>query len=97
MSGRLNEAEESVEAALAKCSSLEKAKGKLQGEIEDLTVELERANAAASALEKKQRNFDKIIEEEKAKHAELLAEYEQSQKDARSHANERLSSPDNTP
>ena len=30
LSGRLNEAEESVEAALAKCSSLEKAKGKLQ-------------------------------------------------------------------
>ena len=30
LSGRLNEAEESVEAALAKCSSLEKSKSRLQ-------------------------------------------------------------------
>merc|ERR1712096_387502 len=56
LSGRLSEAEESVEAALAKCSSLEKSKGRLQGEIEDLTVELERANAAAANLEKKQKS-----------------------------------------
>ena len=39
-------------------------------------------------MEKKQRNFDKIIEEEKAKHAQLVADYENSQKDARAHANE---------
>ena len=49
LSGRLSEAEEGVEAALAKCSSLEKSKGRLQGEIEDLTLELERSNAAAVA------------------------------------------------
>merc|ERR1711990_699700 len=58
LASRLSETEESVEAALAKCSSLEKSKGRLQGEIEDLTVELERANAAAANLEKKQKSFD---------------------------------------
>lgn len=60
---RLQEAEESVEASNAKCSSLEKTKHRLQTEIEDLVVDLERANAAAAALDKKQRNFDKVLSE----------------------------------
>lgn len=58
---RLQEAEETVEASNAKCSSLEKTKHRLQTEIEDLVVDLERANAAAAALDKKQRNFDKVL------------------------------------
>lgn len=58
---RLQEAEETVEASNAKCSSLEKTKHRLQTEIEDLVVDLERANAAAAALDKKQRNFDKVV------------------------------------
>lgn len=60
---RLQEAEETVEASNAKCSSLEKTKHRLQTEIEDLVVDLERANAAAAALDKKQRNFDKVLSE----------------------------------
>lgn len=58
---RLQEAEETVEASNAKSSSLEKTKHRLQTEIEDLVVDLERANAAAAALDKKQRNFDKVL------------------------------------
>lgn len=58
---RLQEAEETVEASNAKSSSLEKTKHRLQTEIEDLVVDLERANAAAAALDKKQRNFDKVV------------------------------------
>lgn len=57
---RLQEAEETVEASNAKCSSLEKTKHRLQAEMEDLVIDLERANAAAAALDKKQRNFDKV-------------------------------------
>ena len=48
-----------MEAVNAKCSSLEKTKHRLQNEIEDLMVDVERSNAAAAALDKKQRNFDK--------------------------------------
>ena len=44
----------------AKCSSLEKTKHRLQNEIEDLMVDVERSNAAAAVLDKKQRNFDKV-------------------------------------
>lgn len=63
---RLQEAEETVEAANAKCSSLEKTKHRLQTEIEDLVIDLERSNAAATALDKKQRNFDKVLTEKLA-------------------------------
>ncbi len=57
----MQEAEEAVEAINAKCSSLEKTKHRLQNEIEDLMVDVERANTAAAALDKKQRNFDKVV------------------------------------
>lgn len=58
---RLQEAEETVEASNAKCSSLEKTKHRLQAEMEDLVIDVERSNAAAAALDKKQRNFDKVF------------------------------------
>ncbi len=57
---RLQEAEEQIEAAHAKCASLEKTKQRLQSEMEDLMIDLERANSSALNLDKKQRNFDKV-------------------------------------
>ena len=38
---RLQEAEEAAEATQAKCSSLEKTKQRLQGEVEELCMSLE--------------------------------------------------------
>lgn len=46
LAAKLTEAEEQVEAALNKCNSLEKVKARLQGEVEDLMVDVERANAS---------------------------------------------------
>ena len=57
---RLQDAEESIEAVNSKCASLEKTKQRLQGEVEDLMIDVERANALAANLDKKQRNFDKV-------------------------------------
>ena len=57
---RLQDAEESNESVNAKCASLEKSKQRLQGEVEDLMIDVERANALAANLDKKQRNFDKV-------------------------------------
>merc|ERR1712174_149600 len=54
------------------------------GDIEDLQIDLERSNAAAAALDKKQRNFDKVLAEQKQQQEELQVELEQSQKEARS-------------
>lgn len=41
----LQDAEEAVEAINSKCSSLEKTKQWLQGEVEDLVMDVERSNA----------------------------------------------------
>lgn len=44
---RLQEAEEAVEATQAKCSSLEKTKQRLQGEVEELCMDLEKVEGGA--------------------------------------------------
>lgn len=44
MAARLAEAEQSAEAANAKASGLEKAKNRLQGELDDLLIEVERVS-----------------------------------------------------
>ncbi|XP_029768035.1 myosin heavy chain, skeletal muscle-like [Terrapene carolina triunguis] len=56
---RLQEAEEQAEAVNSKCASLEKTKQRLQDEVENLMIDVERENSLAGALDKKQRNFDK--------------------------------------
>ena len=83
LSVRLCDVEEQLEAVGAKCSSLDKSKGRYQGEIEQLTIELERSNQAVAALEKKQKSFDKIIEEHAAKEAATASELDATLKDAR--------------
>jgi myosin heavy chain 1/2/3/4/8/13/7B/15 len=50
LASKLTDAEEQVEAALVKCNALEKAKARLQGEVEDLMVDVERANSSESFL-----------------------------------------------
>merc|ERR1712110_1083582 len=77
-----------VESTQAKCASLEKTKQRQLGEIEDLQVDLERSNSAADQLDKKQRNFDKVLAEHKQKEEELQVELESSQKEARSMSTE---------
>lgn len=60
MAFKLQTSEEAVETSQARCSSLEKSRLCLQTEVEDLLVELDRTNAAALALDKTQRSFDKV-------------------------------------
>lgn len=42
LQARLQEAEEAIEATQAKCSSLEKTKQRLQAEVEELCLDLEK-------------------------------------------------------
>lgn len=64
---RLQESEEQIEAVNAKCASLEKTKQKLQGEVDDLMVDVERSHAVCAAFDKKQRNFDKVCSKDHAR------------------------------
>lgn len=45
LASRLQEAEEAMEATQAKCSSLEKTKQRLQGEVEELCMDLDKVTA----------------------------------------------------
>merc|ERR1712119_240294 len=58
-------------------------KTRLQGEVQDLSADLERSNSAAAQLDKKQRNFDKLLAEAKQKQEEAQVELESAQKEAR--------------
>ncbi|XP_066130362.1 myosin-16 [Saccopteryx bilineata] len=88
LAARLQEAEETAEAAQARAASLEKNKQRLQAEVEDLTIDLEKANAAAAALDKKQRVFDKMLAEWQQKCEELQVEVDSSQKECRMYMTE---------
>jgi hypothetical protein len=44
LQAKLQDAEQNAEAANAKVSSLEKAKNRLQGELEDLSIDVERVS-----------------------------------------------------
>ena len=83
LSTRLGDVEEQLEGSTAKCSSLDKAKMRYQNEIDTITIELEKSNQAVAALEKKQKSFDKIVEENNAKIAAMTAEVDNTQKSAR--------------
>jgi chromosome segregation ATPase len=59
-----------------------------QSEMEDLMVDVEKANSNASAMEKKQKQFDKLIGEWKQKCENITLELEASQKEARQYSTE---------
>ncbi|XP_068434011.1 myosin-8-like [Clinocottus analis] len=80
---RLQDSEEMTEAANVKCSSLEKTKQRLQAEVEDLLVEVQRCSAAHILLEKRGRSFDKVLCESRQQQEESQAELEVSQRECR--------------
>ena len=59
-------------------------------EVEDLLLDLEKAQAQASNLEKKQKKFDQQINEWKIKCDEIQADLDKSQRDARGYSTELL-------
>merc|ERR1719328_314987 len=67
LSARVQEAEETIESLNQKVASTEKAKHRLETELEDLQLEYERVHAAAIITEKRGKNFDKVVGEWKAK------------------------------
>lgn len=48
LQAKLTEAEQNMESAYSKCHSLEKVKCRLQGELEDLMVDVERVRVSIS-------------------------------------------------
>jgi myosin protein heavy chain len=64
-----------VEELQAANDKLDKSKKKLQAELEDTNIDLEAQRAKVLELEKKQRNFDKVLAEEKVRHLHICMKY----------------------
>merc|ERR1740131_680883 len=88
LSARLEEAESQIEGLNIKNMNLEKIRGRVSTELEDMQIEVERARTMANSAEKKQKNFDKILGEWKMKVDDLGAELDASQKECRNYSTE---------
>merc|ERR1712179_844535 len=88
VSGRLAEAEDTVTSLQEKIASLEKAKARSKAEFDDLSAECERHNTNATIIEKRGRNFDKVVNEWRLKAEDLMNEIASSQTECRNFSSE---------
>merc|ERR1719305_1627198 len=83
LQARIGEAEETVDSLQQKIANAEKSKGRMQSDLEEISMEYERTHAAAIITEKRGRNFDKVVGEWKSKADDVSAEVDASQKECR--------------
>merc|ERR1740131_457584 len=88
VAGRLAEAEDTIQSLQEKIASLEKAKARSKAELDDLTSECERHNTNATIIEKRGRNFDKVVNEWRLKAEDLQNEITGSQTESRNFSSE---------
>ena len=85
---RLTEAEGTIQNYNAKLYQVEKAKGKLHAELETVLSNLDAAQVMNAAMERKAKQFDKVIGEWKAKVDSLSHDLDMSQKETRNASSE---------
>merc|ERR1712226_1513994 len=83
LTARLTEAEAACDNLSAKLAQIEKAKAKIAGEISDMTNSLDQAQVLNSAMDRKAKQFDKVIGEWKGKVDRLSFDLDVSQKETR--------------
>merc|ERR1712179_861507 len=88
LQARIQEAEETVDSLQQKIANAEKSKGRMQSDLEEISMEYERTHAAAIITEKRGRNFDKVVGGWKSKADDVAAEVEASQKECRNYNSE---------
>merc|ERR1719192_1261432 len=86
--GRLAEAEDTIGSLQEKIGSLEKSKAKNKAELDDLVSECERFETNAAIIEKRGRNFDKVVSEWRLKAEDLQNEIGGSQTECRNFSSE---------
>merc|ERR1719220_1275305 len=72
-----------MEQLNGKLSQLEKAKGKLQAEIDDMTAQADQAHILNNSMEKKAKQFDRIVAEWKQKVDAMSMDLDVAQKECR--------------
>merc|ERR1711963_809025 len=88
VAGRLAEAEDTITSLQEKIANLEKSKARSKAELDDLTSETERFNTNAAIIEKRSRNFDKVVNEWRLKAEDLQNEIVSSQTESRNYSSE---------
>merc|ERR1711935_83507 len=83
LQARLTEAESTIENLNGKYTQIDRARGKIGAEIEEMTVNLDQAQILNNAMEKKARQFDKIVGEWKKKVDGLGMDLDIAQKECR--------------
>merc|ERR1712172_291002 len=87
LTARLTEAEAAIDNLTAKLNQVEKAKGKI-AEISEMTSSLDQAQVLNAAMERKAKQFDKVIGEWKGKVDRLSYDLDVSQKETRNASSE---------
>merc|ERR1719348_2340383 len=88
LTARLTEAEAAIDNLNAKLNQVEKAKGKVAAEISEMTSSLDQAQVLNAAMDRKAKQFDKVIGEWKAKVDRLSFDLDVSQKATRNASSE---------
>merc|ERR1711963_684279 len=88
VAGRLAEAEDTITSLGEKIANLEKSKARAKAELDDLTAECERHLTNSTIIEKRGRNFDKVVNEWRLKAEDLQGEITASQAECRNYSSE---------
>jgi len=88
VAGRLAEAEDTIQSLQDKIASLEKTKARAKAELDNLTSDCEHHNTNATIIEKRGRNFDKVVNEWRLKAEDLQHEITGSQTECRNFSSE---------
>merc|ERR1712038_1382844 len=83
LAARLTEAEAAIDNLNAKLNQVEKAKGKIAAEISEMNSSLDQAQVLNAAMDRKAKQFDKVIGEWKGKVDRLSFDLDVSQKETR--------------
>merc|ERR1719468_698464 len=88
MQARLSEAESTADHLQAKLAQVEKAKAKLSSDLEGMGSQLDQAQILNSSMEKKAKQFDRVVGEWKAKVDSIGMDLDNSQKETRNASSE---------
>ena len=88
LQARLSDAQEMIEQLNAKLLQVEKAKIKVQSDIDDMAVMADQAHLLNSSMEKKAKQFDRLVGEWKGKVASMTMDLDVAQKECRNASSE---------
>merc|ERR1711892_423670 len=88
LQARLSESQSTIEQLNAKLYQLEKTKQKLQGDFNDMSVQLDQAQIINATMEKKAKQCDRIVGEWKGKVDGLGKDLDEAQKETRNISSE---------